>query len=70
MQVSFNGDDSDTGSFTIKNAEGVIVKQIDTVELVKAPYYFTVDVSGFSAGDYTFSVKTTKQTYTSSISIK
>src|SRR6218665_1097875 len=70
VQVSFNGNDGDNAAFDVVNAEGFVVKHMDTVELIKSPSYFTVDVSDLKKGNYTLFIKTAKKTYTSTISIK
>jgi len=69
VQVSFNGNDGDTGFFQILNKDGVVMRQMDQVELIKSPSYFTIDASELPAGDYTFLIKTAAKTYTSTIAI-
>lgn len=70
VQVSVDAADGENGSFQITNAEGVVVQQMDVVELVKSPYYFTINVSDFKEGDYTFQIKGKTKTYTSTLHIK
>lgn len=70
VQVSFNGNDGETGFFQVLDASGVVIRQIETVELIKSPSYFTIDISEFHEGTYTFLIKTKTKTYTSNITIK
>jgi len=70
VQVSFDGNDGDKGFFQVKNKDGVVIRQIDEVELIKSPSYFSVDVSDYASGDYTFTIKTANNTYSSTITIK
>ncbi len=70
VQVSFNGNDGETGFFQVLDASGVVIRQIETVELIKAPSYFTIDISEFHEGTYTFLIKTHTKTYTSTLTIK
>lgn len=70
VQVSLDANDGDTGSLQITNADGVVVQQLELVELIKSPYYFTINVSDFKEGDYTFQLKGKTKTYTSTLHIK
>lgn len=70
VQVSFDGNDGEKGLLQIKEtALTIVVLEIEE-ELIKSPNYFTINVSEFPLGDYTFIIKTQKNTYASTITIK
>lgn len=70
VQVSLDATDGDTGSFQITDKNGTVVKQMEIVELIKSPNYFTIDVNDFPEGDYTFQLIGKTKTFTSSLHIK
>lgn len=70
VRMSFDGNDGDKGFLQVLNKDGVVMRQVEEVELINSPYYFTLDVSELPAGTYTFSLKTASKTYTSAVTIK
>lgn len=70
VRVSFDGNDGANAFFRMISKEGVVMVQIDQVELIKSPNYFTVNVTEIPAGTYTVWLKTAAKEYTSTVTIK
>jgi hypothetical protein len=70
VQVSFDGVDAPTGQLEITNAAGRVMLLMEIFEIVKNPYYATINVSEFSSGDYIFTLKTKIRSYSSTITVQ
>lgn len=70
VQISFDGKENNEGSLQIRDKNNRIILFTESVELIPSPNYFTVDVSEFEEGSYTFEIKTKTSLYTSTIYIK
>ncbi len=69
LRVSFNGNEGNDGTLTVFNAQNVQVIE-SNFELIKSPFYATVDVSNLQAGTYTIKLVTAEREHTSTITIQ
>jgi hypothetical protein len=66
LRISFNGNEGNNGTLKIFNTKGDLVKEAH-FELIKTPYYASVDVTNLKPGIYSLILKTTAGEHTSSI---
>ena len=67
LRVSFNGNEGTDGALQIK--QNTTVVKTAQFELIKQPYYATVDISNLAAGTYQVILTTATGTHSSSILI-
>ena len=68
LRVSFNGNEGTDGSLIIFNNQNKPLVQ-SNFELIKTPFYASVDVSTLSAGKYKVELTTPKGKHTTSLTI-
>lgn len=69
LHVSFNGDEGHEGTLKIYNHSGNLVKE-SNFELIKSPFYASVDITGLEKGNYKVELTTSKGIHSSNIEIK
>jgi hypothetical protein len=69
LHVSFNGDEGHEGTLKIYNISGILVKE-SNFELIKSPFYASVDITGLEKGNYKVELTTRKGNHSSNIEIK
>ncbi|MCX6310392.1 MAG: hypothetical protein NT084_02005 [Bacteroidetes bacterium] len=67
--VSFNANEGSDGTMRIFNSAHKVAVE-SNFELIKSPFYATVDISGLRAGDYTVELTTSIGTHIMSLQIK
>ncbi|MEI6021639.1 MAG: hypothetical protein WCR21_10965 [Bacteroidota bacterium] len=68
LRVSFNANEGSEGSLKMVDARGKEVLRAN-FELIKFPYYATVDVTNLAAGTYTVKLKTQEAVHTNELNI-
>jgi hypothetical protein len=69
LQVSFNGSEGTDGTLRIFNTTKSLVKEAN-FELIKFPFYASVDISSLASGTYKVELTTKKGIHTSSLIVK
>jgi hypothetical protein len=69
IRISFNGNEGSNGTLRIYNASRDLVKKAN-FELIKSPFYASVDVTNLVAGTYTAELTTEKAVHSYSLIIK
>jgi len=67
LRVSFNGNEGTDGTLQIKQNNAVV--KAASFELIKQPFYASVDISNLAAGTYQVTLTTATGTHSSSILI-
>ncbi len=68
LRVSFNGKEGSDGKLKLADARGKEVLSAN-FELIKFPYYATVDITNLAAGSYTAKLITQEAVHTSELNI-
>lgn len=69
VRVSFQGDEGNNGTLKFLNSSNRVVYEVG-IELIKLPYYTTIDVTDFYRGSYSVVLTTEKTIHTTSLIIK
>jgi hypothetical protein len=69
LRVSFNGSEGTDGELKLYNTSNEMVVE-SNLELIKSPFYATVDISSLPAGTYTAKLTTVNNVHTSSIIVQ
>ena len=69
MRVSFNGNEGNEGTLKIYNSQNALVLE-SNFELIKSPFYASVDVTNLQAGDYSLVLSTAVDNHTSQLIIQ
>ena len=69
LRVSFNGNEGTDGTFKIYNASHKLVIE-SNFELIKSPYYASVDISALQPGKYIMELTTTTALHSTILSVK
>lgn len=69
LRVSFNGNEGNEGTLKIYNSQNALVLE-SNFELIKSPFYASVDVTNLQAGDYSLVLSTAVDNHTSQLIIQ
>lgn len=69
LRISFNGNEGTDGELKIYDANNTLVNT-SNFELIKSPYYATVDVTSLPLGSYSVVLTTKSGNHNSSIQLK
>ncbi len=70
VQVSFDGVENPIGQLEVTNQLGKVVMLVEVFEIVNSPNYATINVSDFTSGEYTFTLKGKFGAYSTKITIQ
>jgi hypothetical protein len=68
LRISFEGNEGKEGTLQIFNSTNTLVKT-STFELIKSPFYASVDITDLMPGEYTVQLTTQIATHTASFKI-
>lgn len=69
LRVSFNGNEGNEGTLKIYNSQNVLVLE-SNFELIKSPFFASVDLTNLQAGDYSLVLSTAVDNHTSQLVIQ
>lgn len=69
LRISFNGNEGPEGVLTIYNANNTMVKEA-SFELIKSPFYASVDITNLPTGLYTAKLVTSKDVHSVPLTVK
>ena len=69
LRVSFNANEGNDGTLKVYNAQNTLVTE-SNFELIKSPFYATVDLTALSSGTYTLKLTTAQGEYVSTLTIQ
>lgn len=69
LRISFNGNEGTDGELKIYNIQNKLVST-SNFELIKSPYYATVDITSLESGSYSVVLITNKGSHNSTLQIK
>jgi hypothetical protein len=69
LRVSFNGNEGNEGTLKIYNSQNALVLE-SNFELIKSPFFASVDVTNLQAGDYSLVLSTAVDNHTSQLIIQ
>lgn len=68
LRVSFNGNEGTDGTLFIYDANNNVVSE-SNFELIKSPFYATVDLTSIAAGNYSLKLVTATGTHTGTLTL-
>ena len=69
LHVSFNGDGGSEGTLKIYSVSHLLIKKVN-FELIKYPYYASVDITDILSGTYQVELTTKKGVHTCTLTVK
>jgi hypothetical protein len=69
LRISFNGNEGTDGTLKIYNPASLLLKE-SNFELIKYPYYASLDIGDLQTGTYKVTLTTRKSIHTSLLNIK
>ena len=69
-QISVENSVELVGLLKIVNSEKLVVLQLDQIELIKSPFYFSLDISEIVKGIYSVQIISSKENYSETIQIQ
>jgi len=69
LRVSFNGNEGNEGTLKIYDSNNILVIE-SNFELIKSPYFASVDVTNLSEGNYSLILTTATTSHTSQLVIQ